>query len=143
MNNSITICDFGTAPEQKKLGYKLTGFEICCKENELASFLRLAGDIRVVRGGLAENDEEAFFVMIKCDDAPVVEEKMMTVDQMVSKIKFEVDRLEEPSFQIDICHFTNGELAIILLELTRSGYSAYGNQNTLTCRRINKARSQH
>lgn len=143
MNNSITICDFGTAPEQKKLGYKLTGFEICCKEQDLQSLLRLAGDVRVVRGGLAQNDEEVFHVMIKCEDGPVIDKAIMTVDEMISKIKYEVDRLEEPSFKIDISHFSNGELAIILLELTGSGYYAYGNQDTLTCRKINRARSHH
>lgn len=136
MNNSITICDFGTAPDQKKLGYKLTGFEICCKEQDLLPLLRLAGDVRVVRGGLAENNEEAFFVMIKCDDAPLQHDNITTIDEMVLKVKQEVANLDTPTYMIDLLSFSNGERAIILAELTRAGYHAYCTESTLNCRKF-------
>lgn len=136
MNNQITICDFGTAPEQKKAGYKLTGFEICCKEDELASLLRFAGDVRVVRGAELGNGEEEFHVMIKCEDSPVQCESITTIDEMVSKVKQEVANLDVPTFKINLFNFSNGERAIILAELTNDGYSAYCNETTLKCRKI-------
>lgn len=136
MNTQITICDFGTAPAQKKEGYKLTGFEICCHESELTSLLRFAGDVRVVRGGETNHGEETFFVMVKCEDSPVQCDSITTIDEMVSKVKQEVANLEVPTFKINLFNFSNGERAIILAELTKDGYSAYCNETTLKCSKI-------
>lgn len=136
MNTSIIICDFGTAPEQKKLGYQLSGFEICCHESNLLPLLRFAGDVRVVRGGSTENEEEIFHVMVKRDELPIKHESIDCVDRMLSKIKQGVANLETPSYQIDITRFSNGERAAILAELTESGYHAYCTEDTLKCKRL-------
>jgi hypothetical protein len=136
MNTSIKICDFGTAPEQKKLGYQLSGFEICCRESELLSLLRFAGDVCAVRGGSTGNEEEIFHVMVKREDAPIKYESIQTVDDMIVQVKQGVDSLEMPSYKIDISKFTNGERAIMLAELSASGYHAYCDETTLKCKKL-------
>lgn len=79
-HSNITICDFGTAPQQKADGFELSGFELTCNEDELDSLLRLAGEVRVVRGGQLSTGEECFHVMIKRE-----EPRSVTVQNVVAQ----------------------------------------------------------
>jgi hypothetical protein len=142
-SNPIIICEFGTAPEQKAEGYKLSGFELSCKEEDLPSLLRFAGDIRVVKGGLLENGEQCFHVMVKDEDGPVKIESITTIEGMVSKVKQEVSNIDIPKYRIDISNFSFGERAMILADLTQDGYSAFCNETTLHCSRHILSQNRH
>ena len=92
MKNTLTICEFGTAPAQKKLGYQLTGFELSCHEKDLAQLLRFAGDVCAVKGGLLDNGEEIFHVMVKRDE-PTSSEISTTVTRAIVKTESNIKQL--------------------------------------------------
>jgi len=58
-----TICDFGTAPEQKAGGFKGIGTVRGTDKQVLEQFF--SDDVRLVRGGEFSNGDHEFFVMVR------------------------------------------------------------------------------
>jgi hypothetical protein len=56
------LCEFGTAPEQKKEGFKGIGTVRGTDEQVLEQFF--SDDVRLVRGGKFPNGDYEFFVMV-------------------------------------------------------------------------------
>ena len=59
-----TICKFGTAPEQKKAGYKSLGIVVQGTDEEVLKVFS-QGDIRLVRGcSISNSNEHQFFPFV-------------------------------------------------------------------------------
>lgn len=63
---SAEICEFGTAPQHKKDGYRSLGIVIQGTDKSVCHTFERAGDIRLVRSAsIHGTNEHEFFVLIK------------------------------------------------------------------------------
>jgi hypothetical protein len=48
-SSNVDICDFGSAPEHKRAGYKSSGLVVTGTDNEVIKLFRLSGDVRLIK----------------------------------------------------------------------------------------------
>jgi len=71
----VEICDFGSAPEQKKDGYKSLGIEVRGTDESIKHTFKSTGDVRLIRSGsIYGTNEHVFFVMVKEDQEDITPE---------------------------------------------------------------------
>lgn len=65
-SSNVEICDFGSAPEHKRAGYKSSGLIVTGTDDEVIKLFRLSGDVRLIKScSLNESEEHQYFVMFK------------------------------------------------------------------------------
>jgi len=62
MMNSVKICEFGSDPQQKALGYVGLGIEVTGTEENVTNTFKSSGDIRLVHAGSKSGTNEHFFM---------------------------------------------------------------------------------
>ncbi|MBD0788204.1 hypothetical protein HUO09_17755 [Vibrio sp. Y2-5] len=63
---NVEICEFGTAPEQAKQGYRSLGITVQGTDESVTHTFSNTGDVRLIRGpSIHGTEDHEFYVMVK------------------------------------------------------------------------------